>query len=303
MIKWVELTVAAKSPADFKLLKGLLVSLGLRQGHVGENANGQSAEFFPSRIKLGVISKKKEWDNADLYLTVSDPDTAFELVQSKKWKILNDHSGPEQSHVARSFSFKLPDGTHVAVLGPRVTNSVSDTDHSALEGSLSAAGKRFAVVVSRFNSFITERLLAGTLDGLSRSGAKLNKDVVIVRVPGAFEIPSAARTLAETKKYDAIICIGCLLRGDTAHYDVIVNEVTRGIGQSAQETGIPHTFGVLTCDTLEQAIDRAGLKMGNKGFEAALAAIEMANLKTVVGRQSLAVSNTKKRAVKVRSRR
>ena len=102
---------------------------------------------------------------------------------------------------------------------------------------------------------------------------------MLVRVPGAFEIPSAARTLAETKKYDAIICIGCLLRGDTAHYDVIVNEVTRGIGQSAQETGVPHAFGVLTCDTLEQAIDRAGLKMGNKGFEAALAAVEMANLK------------------------
>jgi 6,7-dimethyl-8-ribityllumazine synthase len=111
-----------------------------------------------------------------------------------------------------------------------------------------------------------------------RSGAQ-TKDVVLVRVPGAFEVPSAARTLAETKKYDAIICLGCLLRGDTAHYDVIVNEVTRGIGQSAQETGVPHAFGVLTCDTLEQAIDRAGLKMGNKGFEAALAAVEMANLK------------------------
>ena len=108
---------------------------------------------------------------------------------------------------------------------------------------------------------------------------------MLVRVPGAFEIPSAARTLAGTKKYDAIICLGCLLRGDTAHYDVIVNEVTRGIGQSAQETGVPHAFGVLTCETLEQAIDRAGLKMGNKGLEAALAAVEMANLKTAVSRQ------------------
>ena len=148
----------------------------------------------------------------------------------------------------------------------------------AIEGSLSAAGKRFAIVVSRFNAFITERLFQSAYDGLLRSGAN-KKDVVLVRVPGAFEIPSAARTLAETRKYDAIICIGCLLRGDTAHYDVIVNEVTRGIGQSAQETGVPHAFGVLTCDTLEQAIDRAGLKMGNKGFEAALAAVEMANLK------------------------
>jgi len=159
----------------------------------------------------------------------------------------------------------------------------------ALEGNLSADGKRFGVVVSRFNAFITERLLQSALDGLLRCGAK-QKDVQVVRVPGSFEIPSAARTLAETGKYDAIICLGCLLRGDTAHYDVIVNEVTRGIGQSAQETGVPHGFGVLTCETLEQAIDRAGLKMGNKGFEAALAAVEMANLRAVVSRRSSVVS-------------
>lgn len=152
---------------------------------------------------------------------------------------------------------------------------------SALEGDLSAAGKRFALVVARFNSFITERLLLSACDGLLRTGAN-KKDIHVVRVPGAFEIPSAARTLALTGKYDAIVCIGCLLRGDTAHYDVIVNEVTRGIGQSAQETGVPHAFGVLTCDTLEQAIDRAGLKMGNKGFEAALAAVEMASLKAAI---------------------
>jgi 6,7-dimethyl-8-ribityllumazine synthase len=154
----------------------------------------------------------------------------------------------------------------------------------ALEGSLNAAGKHFAIVLSRFNAFITERLLLSACDGLLRSGAS-KKDIAVVRVPGAFEIPSAARTLAETGEYDAIICIGCLLRGDTAHYDVIVNEVTRGVGQSAQETGVPHVFGVLTCDTLEQAIDRAGLKMGNKGFEAALAAVEMANLKKAISYQ------------------
>jgi 6,7-dimethyl-8-ribityllumazine synthase len=159
----------------------------------------------------------------------------------------------------------------------------------ALEGKLNAAGKRFAIVVSRFNAFITDRLLQSAFDGLVQCGAKAGS-IKIVRVPGAFEIPSAARTLAETKKYDAIICLGCLLRGDTAHYDVIVNEVARGIGQSAQETGVPHAFGVLTCETLEQAIDRAGLKMGNKGFEAALAAVEMANLKAVVGHQSSVVS-------------
>ena len=164
----------------------------------------------------------------------------------------------------------------------------------AVAGKLSAYGFRFGIVVSRFNEFITERLLQSAYDGLLRLGARA-KDVAIVRVPGAFEIPSAARTLAQTGKYDAVICIGCLLRGDTAHYDVIVNEVTRGIGQSAQETGVPHAFGVLTCDTLEQAIDRAGLKMGNKGFEAALAAVEMANLKKAVSSQPSAISKTSKR--------
>ncbi len=128
------------------------------------------------------------------------------------------------------------------------------------------------------------------MDGLLRCGVESNGGIDDVRVPGAFEIPSAARTLAETQKYDAIICLGCLLRGDTAHYDVIVNEVTRGIGQSAQETGVPHAFGVLTCENLEQAIDRAGLKMGNKGFEAALAAVEMANLKPTIGRKPLSWS-------------
>ena len=147
---------------------------------------------------------------------------------------------------------------------------MSEPGLPALGGALNAAGKRFAIVVSRFNAFITERLLLSACDGLLRTGAK-KEDVELVRVPGAFEIPLTARKLAETGKYDAIICLGCLLRGDTAHYDVIVNEVTRGIGQSAQETGVPHAFGVLTCETLEQAIDRAGLKMGNKGFEAALA--------------------------------
>src|SRR5207237_3590061 len=164
-------------------------------------------------------------------------------------------------------------------------------------GKLNASGFRFGIVVSRFNEFITDRLLRGAYDGLIRSGAE-ERDIKILRVPGSFEVPSAARTLAETKKYDAIICLGCLLRGDTAHYDVIVNEVTRGIGQSAQETGVPHAFGVLTCDTLEQAIDRAGLKMGNKGLDAALAAVEMANLKkAVVGRSSPAGSKSKAKHV------
>jgi 6,7-dimethyl-8-ribityllumazine synthase len=172
----------------------------------------------------------------------------------------------------------------------------------ALDGALDASGRRFAIVVSRFNSFITERLLLSACDGLLRTGAH-KQDIHVVRVPGAFEVPSAARSLASTGKYDAIICIGCLLRGDTAHYDVIVNEVTRGIGQSAQETGVPHAFGVLTCDTLEQAIDRAGLKMGNKGFEAALAAVEMASLKQAIDRQPSALSKGKNQSKTPSSRK
>jgi 6,7-dimethyl-8-ribityllumazine synthase len=136
---------------------------------------------------------------------------------------------------------------------------------------------RFAIVVSRWNAVITDRLLLGALDGLYRSGAA-RRDVQIIRVPGAWEIPLAARKVAESGQVDAVVTLGLLLRGDTAHYEAIYNEVSRGIGQSQQETGIPHSFGVLTCETLEQALDRAGLKAGNKGFEAATAAIEMVSL-------------------------
>jgi 6,7-dimethyl-8-ribityllumazine synthase len=167
---------------------------------------------------------------------------------------------------------------------------------------LNATGRRFGIVVARFNEFITERLLRSAYDGLLRAGAG-EKNITIVRVPGSFEIPSAARTLAKTGKYDAIICLGCLLRGDTAHYDVIVNEVTRGIGQSAQETGVPHAFGVLTCETLEQAIDRAGLKMGNKGFEAARAAAEMANLKKAISSQQSSLSTSTKPKARAKKRK
>jgi len=147
----------------------------------------------------------------------------------------------------------------------------------AVEGDLSAAGMRFAVVVARWNAVVTERLLEGALDALLRSGAT-RSDIEVVRVPGAWEIPAAAQTIANRGNVDAIVTLGCLLRGETAHYEAIYNEVARGIGQSQQETGIPHSFGVLTCETLEQALNRAGIKAGNKGFEAALAAIEMVSL-------------------------
>ena len=157
----------------------------------------------------------------------------------------------------------------------------------ALEGDLSAEGMTFAIVVARWNAVITDRLLEGALDALLRSGAR-RAEIQIVRVPGAWEVPAAARILAEQGKVDAIITLGCLLRGETAHYEAIYNEVSRGIGQSQQETGIPHSFGVLTCETLEQALNRAGIKAGNKGFEAASAAIEMVSLrrKILAGVQS-----------------
>lgn len=157
----------------------------------------------------------------------------------------------------------------------------------ALEGDLSAEGMTFAIVVARWNAVITDRLLEGALDALLRSGAR-RAEIQIVRVPGAWEVPAAARILAEQGKVDAIIALGCLLRGETAHYEAIYNEVSRGIGQSQQETGIPHSFGVLTCETLEQALNRAGIKAGNKGFEAASAAIEMVSLrrKILAGVQS-----------------
>jgi 6,7-dimethyl-8-ribityllumazine synthase len=152
----------------------------------------------------------------------------------------------------------------------------------ALEGDLSAAGMKFAIIVSRWNAVVTDRLLEGALDALLRSGAH-RSDIQVIRVPGAWEIPAAARACtnpgANPGRLDAVVTLGCLLRGETAHYEAIYNEVARGIGQSQQETGIPHSFGVLTCDTLEQALNRAGIKAGNKGFEAAVAAIEMVSLR------------------------
>lgn len=151
-----------------------------------------------------------------------------------------------------------------------------------IDGSLSAQGLRFAIAVSRFNSFITDRLLTSALDALERAGAG-SKDVDVVHVPGSFELPLAAKKLAATLKYDALIAIGCILRGETAHYDYVCSETARGLQLAQMESGLPIIFCVLTCDTLEQAIDRAGLKGGNKGFEAALAAIEMAQLARKLG--------------------
>jgi 6,7-dimethyl-8-ribityllumazine synthase len=146
-----------------------------------------------------------------------------------------------------------------------------------ISGELSGAGLRFGIVVSRFNNFITDRLLAAALDALERAGAA-DGDVDVAYVPGAFELPLAAKKMAATGRYDALIAIGCVLRGATSHYDYVCSETARGLQLAQMDSGLPIMFCVLTCDTLEQAIDRAGLKSGNKGFEAGLAAIEMAQL-------------------------
>ena len=145
-----------------------------------------------------------------------------------------------------------------------------------IEGHLNAAGLKFAIVVSRFNSIITDRLLAGALDALARTGG--SEDIEIVKVPGSWELPVIARELARQKRHDAVICLSAVIRGDTPHHEYIAGEAAKGLAQTALETGVPISFGVLTCDTLEQAIDRAGAKGGNKGFDAAMSAVETANL-------------------------
>jgi 6,7-dimethyl-8-ribityllumazine synthase len=146
-----------------------------------------------------------------------------------------------------------------------------------IEGNLKADGKKFAIVVSRFNSFLSEKLLEGALDSLLRSGAA-GEDIDVVRVPGAFEIPLVAKTLAGSQKYNAVIVLGVVIRGATPHFDVVVSEVSKGTAHVGLETGVPVLFGVLTTETIEQAIERSGTKAGNKGAEVAVAAIEMANL-------------------------
>jgi 6,7-dimethyl-8-ribityllumazine synthase len=164
-----------------------------------------------------------------------------------------------------------------------------------IHGELSARGLRFGIAVSRFNSFITERLLSAAVDALERSGGQ-SSDVDVVHVPGSFELPLAAKKMAVSGKYDALVAIGCVLRGETAHYDYVCSETSRGLQLAQMDTGIPVIFCVLTCDTLEQAIDRAGLKGGNKGFEAGLAAIEMAQLSRKLRGTTAAASNPPKKA-------
>ncbi|MBP1775825.1 MAG: 6,7-dimethyl-8-ribityllumazine synthase [candidate division NC10 bacterium] len=146
-----------------------------------------------------------------------------------------------------------------------------------VEGNLTAKGFAFGIVASRFNEFITARLLDGALDALRRHGADEDK-ITVVRVPGSFEIPLVAKRMAASRQYDAVICLGTVIRGATPHFDYIASEVAKGVAMAGLETGVPIAFGVLTTDSIEQAVERAGTKAGNKGFDAACAAIEMANL-------------------------
>jgi 6,7-dimethyl-8-ribityllumazine synthase len=292
MVRAIHIGRAVSAKADFDSLVGILESLGLQQEAWAKSGSPSSVNFLVPEGKLcisfkGAADLRVQAEGTDLLLEVSNPDAVFNQLEQRGLKFIADHHDGS----LRLFVVELPGGIKTAVFGD------SSAEMAGRAGSLNAQGLRFAIVVARFNSFITDRLLAGALDGLHRSGAQRG-DVEIIRVPGSFEIPAAARALAESGAYQAIICLGCLIRGETLHYEVIANEVTRGIGQSAQETGVPHSLGVLTCDTLEQAIDRAGLKSGNKGFDAALAAIEMANLTRSLKSDAIppATSNVAERA-------
>jgi 6,7-dimethyl-8-ribityllumazine synthase len=256
---------------DFHSLEQFFSALGFAPGEnwSGRRSKGCKFEAFESGVELAM---GKNMPEADLVVEVDNADIVAEAARAKGFTF--DSEIADCDWGARLFVLQIPAGFGKLAIFSYNENWRQPTR----EAQLDSTGMKFAVIVSRFNAFITERLLSGATDALRRTGA-LAADIEIVRVPGAFEIPTAAKMLAESGKYDALVAIGCLLRGDTAHYDVIVNEATRGVGEVALATGVPIGFGVLTCDTLEQAIDRAGLKMGNKGFEAALAALELATLK------------------------
>jgi 6,7-dimethyl-8-ribityllumazine synthase len=256
---------------DFRALEEFFSALGFAPGETwnGRRNKGRKFEAFESGVELAMGN---DMPAAEFVVEVDNADIVAEAARTRGFTFVSEIT--DCSWGARLFVLQVPAGFGNLAVFSYNENWRQPTKESQLDST----GMKFAVVVSRFNAFITERLLAGATDALRRTGA-LAADIEIVRVPGAFEIPTAAKMLAETGKYNALVAIGCVIRGDTAHYDVIVNEVTRGIGEVAIATGVPVAFGVLTCDTLEQAIDRAGLKMGNKGFEAALAALELAALK------------------------
>jgi 6,7-dimethyl-8-ribityllumazine synthase len=275
---------------EFNQLRDLFTALGFEQGKGWQDGTGRGAAFLAPVGNLELVTGRPpavppilvETTNLD---SVHAAVHQWLLASHRTEEIETLLSAPELTHWnSRLFTVQLSQNLK---LGFWQSENPLHNQPDAVEGDLSAVNMRFAIVTTRWNAVITDRLLQGSLDALHRSGAA-RTEIEIVRVPGAWEVPSAARTLAESKKFDAIITLGCLLRGETAHYEAIYNEVARGIGQSQQETGVPHAFGVLTCETLEQALDRAGLKAGNKGFEAAIAAIEMVSIqrKLAVGKET-----------------
>jgi 6,7-dimethyl-8-ribityllumazine synthase len=279
MIKGISFLRPAGSAAVYDQLASFFSALGFEHGKGWKDENSRGAAFLAPLGNLEFVDGQFP-ATADVLIEVTALDAVHQAAES--W--LRTQGGDA---VARLQPVKNTDWkSRIFTVEPVPGFAFSFWAWSdplkgkpvAVEGDLSAEGMKFAVVVARWNAVITERLLDGALDALKRSGAR-PEDIEVVRVPGAWEIPAAARTLANLGKVDSIITLGCLLRGETAHYEAIYNEVSRGIGESQQETGIPHGFGVLTCETLEQALNRAGIKAGNKGFEAAVAAIEMVSLR------------------------
>ena len=280
MIKGITSVAAIASDEGFDRLSSLFRALGFEEGKGWNESSGRGAAFLAPVGNLELVTGRAP-AVPGLLVEVTQLDAVYAAVQG--WlaaQSAENVSAAKLTEVApthwnsRLFTVDLAPGLQ---LGFWESENPLHNRPIAVEGDLSTAGKKFAIVVARWNAVITDRLLQGSLDALHRSGCAKD-DVEIVRVPGAWEIPSASRTLAESKRFAGVITLGVLLRGETAHYEAIYTEVARGIGQSQQETGIPHGFGVLTCETLEQALDRAGLKAGNKGFEAAIAVIEMASI-------------------------
>ncbi len=279
MIKGISFLRRAGSRAAYDRLSGFFAALGFTPGKGWQEEGSRGASFLAPLGNLEFVDGELP-SAADVLVEVTSLDAAHQAAEA--WlRAQGDEAALAGLGPIRETHWK----SHIFTVEPEPGFAFSfwawtdplKSKPLAVEGDLSAAGMRFAIVVSRWNAVVTDRLLEGALDALLRSGAA-RADIEIVRVPGAWEIPAAARACAQSGRVGAIITLGCLLRGETDHYEAIYNEVARGIGQSQQETGIPHSFGVLTCETLEQALNRAGLKGGNKGFEAAAAAIEMASL-------------------------
>jgi 6,7-dimethyl-8-ribityllumazine synthase len=280
MVKGITLVTPVASSAALDSLASLFSALGFEPGKGWDDGTGRGAAFLAPIGNLEIMTGRAP-AVPPLLVEVTQLDQVHAAVQQwmvssyRTEEVANLLSTVAATHWnSRLFTVKLDPSL---MLGFWESENPIHGKPVAIEGDLSAAGMKFAIVVARWNAVITDRLLQGALDALHRSGAA-KTDIQIVRVPGAWEIPSAARTLAQSKQHDAILTLGCLLRGETAHYEAIYTEVARGIGQSQQETGVPHAFGVLTCETLEQALDRAGVKAGNKGFETAVAAIEMVSI-------------------------